>query len=333
MTVWRLHTGTSNNTSRPVADLCLKEKILAVGWSINDDHINERIKRKKLTLSEADEIRKLRSSVKTISEYHDILKKYPIYGYQYPDANIARLNEDLQTDDLVWLHYNGLYYIARIPASSKCFYNNTDIALGMDAAIQRTDIDWKLVGDEASVAGAIATSFIRGHTLQRISKDGALPFSQLIYNNVCQINYYKKVIIPNTVDVFYSMLSVDDCEDLVYSYLYSKYGYVVVPSSNKKGTQLYEYVMLDPKTGKHSYVQVKNGKVNIDAQEYVHLNGEVYLFTSKGKITNLNPSYLNIKVLDPQELFDFAKSDAAQHILSGSISSWINFIKGNGINK
>ena len=329
MNVWRLHTGTSNKTNRPVADLCLKENILAVGWSLNDDHLNERVKKNKLTLSQAEDIKKLRSSITTISEYHDILKKYQIYGYTYPDSNIARLNEDMQTNDLVWLHYNGLYYIARIPSSSKCIYNTDNEALEMDAAIQRTDIDWKLVGDEASVAGAIATSFIRGHTLQRIAKDGVVPFSQLTYNNVTGSNLYKGIKIPDTSDVFYSMLSADDCEDLVYSYLYFKYGFIVVPSTNKKSTQLYEYVMLDPKNGKHYYVQVKKGEIY--ANQYTCLNGDIFLFSCANDIHNLDSSCTNIRLLDPQELFDFAKSDAAKSILSGNINSWIDFIKSNGI--
>ena len=87
--------------------------------------------------------------------------------------------------------------------------------------------------------------------------------------------------------------------------------------------------MLDPKNGKHYYVQVKKGEIY--ANQYTCLNGDIFLFSCANDIRNLDSSYTNIRLLDPQELFNFAKSDAAKSILSGNINSWIDFIKSNGI--
>ena len=44
--------------------------------------------------------------------------------------------------------------------------------------------------------------------------------------------------------------------------------------------------MLDPKTGEHIYIQVKNGNVEIDADDYKQLQGITWLFTTKGRVIN-----------------------------------------------
>ena len=37
MTIWRLHVNTSGGNC---ADICLKNKVMAMGWSITDRHID-----------------------------------------------------------------------------------------------------------------------------------------------------------------------------------------------------------------------------------------------------------------------------------------------------
>ena len=56
-------------------------------------------------------------------------------------------------------------------------------------------------------------------------------------------------------------------------WLYKTKGYIVIPSTNKRGTELYECVLIDPKAEdfKHIYIQVKKGDVEIDASNYSEL--------------------------------------------------------------
>lgn len=98
------------------------------------------------------------------------------------------------------------------------------------------------------------------------------------------------------------------------AYLFSEYKYIVIPSTNKKSTELYECVLLDPKDRSHIYIQVKKGNVSIDANEFRHLQGKVFLFTSGGTVNNLdsNNKNENIEQISPEKLFDFAMSDAAK---------------------
>ena len=111
------------------------------------------------------------------------------------------------------------------------------------------------------------------------------------------------------------------------AYLFSKYKYIVIPSTNKKSTELYECVLLDPKARSHIYIQVKKGNVSIDANEFRHLQGKVFLFTSGGTVKNLDSNNENIKCISPEELFKFAMSDAATNIVSDSISYWTEYMR------
>lgn len=81
--------------------------------------------------------------------------------------------EDVKEGDLLWMRSRneGKYYIARVKVNSTWVFRED--AVQMDAANQLTNIDWYPAtdkADEESVPGAVATSFIKGSTIQRIKK-------------------------------------------------------------------------------------------------------------------------------------------------------------------
>ena len=117
----------------------------------------------------------------------------------------------------------------------------------------------------------------------------------------------------------------------------------MIPSTNKKSTELYECILLDPEDRSHVYIQVKKGNVDIDANDFRHLQGKVFLFTSegtvknpdsnneniKGTVKNLDSNNENIKCISisPEELFKFAMSDEAKNIVSDAISYWTEYMR------
>lgn len=145
-------------------------------------------------------------------------------------------------------------------------------------------------------------------------------------------NYYGDTKLTFNQVNFYNFISPTDCEDLLCMYLYKKYGYLVIPSTNKKSTELYECVLLDPKTGKNIFIQVKKGndKNNkIDVRDYLHLDGDVYLLSTSGNIDNYEEGkYENIKIVDPEELFNYIIDDKFQNYLPQSIKYWIELLGG-----
>lgn len=322
MTIWRSHIKIVGSVGRSRIELCLNKSVLAMGWSLNDRHLEEN----HFNETDKQKIREQRSGIKSYDDYAALIKEWKVYGGSVDD-NVRRLYEQVKPDDIVWIRDRGIYYMGRVGENSQWEYDSSQELLDRDSTTQRTDIEWIKVGDESTVPGFVAIAFIRGKTLQRINSKAVETFSQHYYNTIIGKEHYQGLAVKADKETLYSLLSPTDCEDLVCSYLFSKYGYVVIPSTNKKSTELYECVLLNQKDRTHVYIQVKSGNVDIDANEYADLEGEVFLFTSKGFVKNLDSAKDNIKCIKPEDLFDFAMSDEAKNIVSDAISYWTEYMR------
>lgn len=352
--LWRLHTKTDSNTGANIADYCLKKHVLAMGWSLKDSHLED--KQYHITTKDIEIIKTDRSLINNFDKYKEILEYYKVY-YGKVNGNVNNLYKGIQPGDLIWLKQKGKYYLGRASENSVWQYVGDQEALDLDASNQRNNIEWLEIGDESAVPGAVATAFILGHTLQRIQKGNCLAYSQLLYNEKSGKHLYDTKI-PTDSKSFYAMLSSSDCEDLLCLWLFAKFGYVCIPSTDKAGTELYECVLIDPKTGKHIYPQVKNGSEDLFPENYLHLlskkdatgniiklNNEVWLLTVNGKVKNSvqDSDYeitepgkdykydQRVHVADPEALFMFALGKTnfpvkADNILPDSIKRWAALI-------
>ena len=66
--LWRLQTNTDGGK---IADFCLKRNVLAMGWSLQDEHLKER--------ENKEEIIARRNNIKTFDDYLKIVEEYHIY--------------------------------------------------------------------------------------------------------------------------------------------------------------------------------------------------------------------------------------------------------------
>ncbi len=324
--LWRLQTNTDSLSGMKKGKYCIDNKVLAMGWSINDAQLKDN--------SQKSEITTARKNIQSFEDYENIIKKYNPFGEKYKvNENVRRLYEEVKEDDLVWIREDGLYYLGQVSSSSKWKYVGKEEELAEDIANQLSDVKWFKVGDESCVAGGIATALIRGKTLQRIWKDGMIEYSKLLFNELTQSEYYKDIYLKaeNREKLFYSLLSPTECEDLLCLWLYYKKGYICIPSTNKTSTELYECVLKDPINGKRIFPQVKASDELLDAKKYYELskedNCEVWLFTTLGKVINIPNNSSSIFVANPKELFEFVESDIAQNILPQSILNWNNISK------
>lgn len=305
-TIWRIQTNTSRGD---ISQYCLDYNIAAVGWSLFGE---DRAKLNNLNWVD--------------------YCKYADSKYKYD--NVKRLHE-VNENDIIWMRSSGVYYMARVKDSSKWFFNNTEEAVEKDACNQLSDIEWEEIGDESEVPGALTTAFIRGSTLQRIHMNGIRKYSELKYNkNHPSKKIYNTAGIELTAEHFYSLISPTDCEDLLSMWLYStkNKNYVCIPSTNKISTEKYEFVLLDSETGKHIYIQVKNGNVDLDADDYYPLINRTenvfYLLTTRGKVKNAEKYPNRIFSVDPNVLFDFACNEDNKNIIPPNIKDWIKFAGG-----
>ena len=302
--VWRLQTRSG---SGHIGQYCLDNNTIAMGWC----QIGNRGEK---TIGQSFE------------DYSEYVNWYEDeYGQGAVGDSVHRLVNDMKVNDLIWIRNGGKYYLGRVLGD--WMFCSDEEAVDLDACNQRK-VEWIEIGDESCVPGAINTSLIRGSALQRIWKPGVKEYSIKIYNHK-KPRTYEDIELEFNCETFFNMLSNDDCEDLLYFYLYFKKHFICVPSSDKKGTAVYEYVMIDPQTGEHKYAQVKQQKDVLDpsANEYTDLDKEMWFFNggSGGVSKNLRS---NQHIVTPEELFEFAISDDACNIVSESIANWNSFLSG-----
>lgn len=318
MQVWRLQVYTSQMN---IANYCIEHNVAAMGWCFYDD-------------SRSD----LQNERKLITSFDDYSEWYKKWSEKEVANSVNRLAKDIQIGDLIWLYNknDGFYYIGKCISDYK--FNNSDEAVNHDACNQ-VGVEWHRYADisNGNVPGAIITSLIRGSTFQRIHKTGAESFSKYAYNIASGTAYYDNITFNTDKDNFFSMLSNDDCEDLLYLYLFNKYGYVCIPSSNKKGTKDIEFDMVDPKTGTHYYAQVKQQDDNLDARDYKEFvkknQAKIYFLSTKSAVDNIDDLGEFGEVIDPLDIYDFALSDAAQKLLSKSMKFWLELLHSYNANK
>jgi hypothetical protein len=359
--VWRLHTkpkvSVKNKLETKVANELIKRKIVAIGWTLREDIYNELTATGKNELEEdeksiKDDFEKYKKIIEK-NNYETIKGEKKSFFYGKVNPNLIRLN-NLKKDDLIWIRSKGKYHLGRVTEKSHYLYayrdsqKNSDI-LKLGINNQFTDIDWCEVGSESDIPGRILIAFYQREALIEIDEKFVVDISQILYNK--KDNYYKiSNKLENNKTNFYSLLSPNDCEDLLYFYLYHKFKYIVIPSTNKINTQNYEFVMLNSnnRDGK-IYIQVKNGEVNIEINNYKNFRGEIYLLTTRGnvlkngkiltknnidmdngKILNLDGSFKgNIFIINPEALYEFAKEAYKDEtiLMPHSILQWFKYLE------
>lgn len=308
MAVWRLQVNTGRAN---IAEYCLKNHVVAMGWSLDHLSVEERVQ------------------INTFDDYYEIAKD----EYKNIDS-VIRMVEGVKEGDLIWMRsrIEGKYYIARVKANSTWIFNED--AVKIDAANQLTNIDWYLASekaDEESVPGAVATAFIMGATIQRINKAGVEAYSQMLYNKIhdssLDMYNYPNPDLSLCEKHFYNLLQPEDVEDLLSLWLYDTKKYVCIPSTNKIATPKYECVLIDPNdlNRKHIYIQVKKGNIDLNADDYAGLNGEVYLLTTEGHVSNVD-KYNNVFCVNPSEIYQFAINADKAHMIPENVLYWVRFL-------
>lgn len=285
MKVWRINLKTAAEGVDP-RQFCLQQGILGVGWSVPGDE--------------------------AVSWVEYVAKADAEYGKTWSSA-VRGLRDRMEVDDLVWTRdRGGIYWLARVTGEWE--YRGSVANRKADVVNVRA-CTWVGVGPVDAVPGRVANSF-RGRTLQRVGEATIRAFSRFIFNGMVGSSAYS----PEELDCdIYSLLQPDDLEDVVALYLQER-GYRIIPSSAKKSTTRYEFVLRHRDDGRKAVVQVKTS-ASLDARSYTDLGvDEVFLFSARGSCSALPES--GIICLDPVEIEQFMEANMT--IMPDKVRTWFD---------
>ena len=98
---------------------------------------------------------------------------------------------------------------------------------------------------------------------------------------------------------------------------------MVIPSSCKDDTMKYEYELKHAQTGKRAIVQVKNGFVDLNADDYKDIDAEVFLFTTKGNYRGIQKA--NIHFIDKDVITNFLYNNRS--LLPEKMKVWVELTR------
>lgn len=293
-TVWRLNIKTAASHGIDPRRFCIDRQILGVGWPVDYE-------------GEVD-----------WDTYYKLAEElYYNQGYNGWWPALNAIKNRMQLDDLCWTRdWDGVYYLGRIV--SDWIYRADQAHRDADVINFRSCV-WKKVGQVDAVPGKVLNSFIPPRTLQAVDDESVRLYSQFLYNSLQGNQYYELPVVP--LDIF-SLISAEDCEDLVGIFLQEK-GYLIVPSSCRADTAAYEFVLKHNTSGNTAVAQVKQGCEDLVIAKYTALPSKVYLFTTHGSY--IGEEVDNVQCISPDELRNFAF--AKRNMMSDRIKTWIAIIE------
>ena len=300
MRIWRLHIKTDGGKHGvDPKQFCIVRNILGVGWPVSED-----------APLDWDTYWRLGK---------DEHEKKGDKGWRRALNAIGRR---MAVGDLCWTYdRDHNYYIGRIEGGWE--YRSTSDYRKADVVNVRP-CRWFRTGGVDSVPGTVLSNFRVNATVQRVYDKTAAFYAKRQYRQLNNTAFDNSAHIddPN----LFSLISSDDCEDIVGIYLQETRGYRLIPSTCKRDTPRTEFVLRNA-NGK-AHVQVKQGENEIlkkdDYRDYDPSDPcEWFLFATSGKYTG--GMYNNVYCLDPKEMRDFALNN--RNLMSRRVQSIIQFME------
>lgn len=293
MKLFRLHIRPKGGRGDPKISFsyCLIHSCLGLGWAVD-------------TSSRRD---------LDWPTYFELAKnKYGIKGI----SRVIYFKENVKVNDLIWTRdETGMYYMARIIGEWK--YQHSLDADDADI-LNIMPCDLRRIEPVDDVPGKVIAHFRSRSTIQQIYDPTTVLYSQRLWNDLVGSNQYE-VIIGNTSQNLFSLLTSEQCEDLVFIFLQTL-DWLVIPNSRKSDTMGFEFYLIHRKTKKRAIVQVKTGNTVLSADDWKSREGSVFLFQANGLYSGTDSQ--NVTLLSPEKLEKFVKDNPS--LLPGNINRWVN---------
>ena len=286
MNIWRIHIRTDAEAGIDPVQFCIDNKIVGVGWSI--DPAGE-------------------TTISWDEYYAQAENKY----YRNDDKGwwpaLNAMYNRMSEDDLIWTRDTANnYYLGRIRSPWR--YDTSQECSQADMVNIRT-CDWFKVGAEDNVPASIVNSFVPARAVQAMNSDNDVvrTFSISKASQKWPDTYHHEALAGDIFDC----LSPEECEDVLAIYLQIKRNYYLVPSTCKKSTPAYEFILVDRETGESAAAQVKSGQVALNIDEFVGIDAnKIFLFATSGiyygapdpKVETIDPTIIRNFIYENREL-------------------------------
>lgn len=282
--LWRLQLSPKGGDADRwlTADLCIEKGLVGMGWPVTDGE-NRCTKDFEWYRKAADEV----------------------YG---PGewSSVWHFAQSMKQGDLVWFrHPEGRYYAAEIIGPWEYRYEGNYIPADMINIRPARIVE---VGLADRVPGKIISCFRPPRTLQKISGGNMLIFTKHLLG--------MPVETVGSDDVL-DYLTDQDLENVAAIYLQTK-GWLLIPGTRRLDTPHYEFVLVNSQTGDRGIVQVKSGRVSLNAIDY---EGSVktFLFAASGNYGDVIPD--NVDAIAPNMLRAFIVEN--KRLLPAAVVRWM----------
>ncbi len=276
MTLWRLNINTASRPGFDARLFCLKNNFLGIGWPVEEAG----------------------NAPRDFEHYVELGNiEYSQKGDNGWWTAVNAIGNKIEVGDLCWTRdTTGVYYIGKIFGEWR--YLHSEEADNYDIHNVRP-CKWHRVGLVDAVPGAVERSFGPARTLQPVKDATAATYSQYLYDQFSG----GPTIHPNIALDPFSLFSPADHEDLAALYLQDR-GYFLLPSTVKKTTAVYEWVMLHGKTGTRAVLQVKSGAEAVNLEQLPSQDCEVFVVAADNAHYGSKPD--NVALILRKDLLTFA---------------------------
>ena len=299
MKIWRINIKPDSEENIDPRIFCITKNILGVGWPVDWD-----------------------GPLDKETNYKLGEKKYYKSGDKGWWPAINAIQYRMEINDLCWTRdWDGNYYIGKILGEWE--YLSTKDYIDADIVNVRP-CNWVRTGGVDSVPGKVLNSFRAPRTVQAVDDNTVEFYSKLIYS---KLNGENAHCWPSDRKLnLFSLISPEDCEDIVGIYIQEKFGFRLIPSSCRHDTVKTEFVLKNVE-GERAYVQVKQG-VALNVNDFKcgpRDSCEWFLFSTHGQYFGSNQNYVHcLKPIDIQE-FVFAN----RNLMSGRVQTFIEFLNSD----
>jgi hypothetical protein len=279
MTLWRLNIKTAAQKGFDPCEFCLSKNLAGVGWPVVDGR---------------------GKPPRNLEEYKDLGHvKYSLRGDRswWPALNV--LGFRMKDGDLCWTRdASGTYFLGRIIGPWSYLHGKEATAHDIHSV---RPCDWQKVGLLDAVPGAVERSFGPARTVQVVRDEAAAAFSSFLF---ARLRGEPTAPLSKKTDIF-GLLSPLDHEDLAALYLQTEHHFVIVPSTVKRSTAAYEWLMFSRTTGQEAALQVKSGAAKVDLAKLGKIGCPVYVVAADSVIDHAAPA--NVIWIKREMLLAFAK--------------------------